>query len=132
MMVIQLSFMIHWLTVGILVNLPYRTGAISYQCVALSVTGDPTGAYYVWSYAYPGELCNDFPKVGVWTDGYHMTFNQFSSCERSGFLVGLGILTQDRKKLWQVIQPQLLQSISILDQLTGIRVGRFPATLTVL
>ncbi len=74
------------------------SGTTSYQCVALSVTGDPTGAYYVWSYAYPGSLGNDFPKVGVWTDGYHMTFNQFSSLEPNASFVGLGILTQDRKK----------------------------------
>ncbi|CAN5346954.1 hypothetical protein BH20ACI1_BH20ACI1_01360 [soil metagenome] len=72
------------------------TGSGSYQCVALSVTGDPTGAYYIWSYVYPNAsvVTNDYPKVGVWTDGYHMTFNQFAS---SGF-IGVGILTQDRQK----------------------------------
>lgn len=68
---------------------------VSYQCVALSKTGDPTGQYYVWSYAYPGNYFNDYPKVGVWTDGYHMTFNQFNL---SGSFSGLGVLTQDRAK----------------------------------
>jgi len=72
------------------------SGNIKYQCVALSVTGDPTGAYYIWSYAYPIAAVNDYPKVGVWTDGYHMTFNQFP-VTGTGFL-GVGILTQDRKK----------------------------------
>ena len=77
-------------------GLPAGTGAARYQCVALSVTGDPTGAYYIWSYVYPNAsvVTNDYPKVGVWTDGYHMTFNQFAS---SGF-AGVGILTQDRQK----------------------------------
>lgn len=69
---------------------------VNYQCVALSKTGDPTGEYYVWSYAYPLTAFNDYPKVGVWSDGYHMTFNQFSLDGRSQ--LGLGILTQDRKK----------------------------------
>ena len=69
---------------------------VNYQCVALSKTGDPAGEYYVWSYAYPLSGFNDYPKVGVWTDGYHMTFNQFA-LGGSPFL-GLGILTQDRKK----------------------------------
>ena len=69
---------------------------INYQCVAVSVTGDPTGAYYVWSYAYQSNLVNDYPKVGVWTDGYHMTFNQFSTT--AGNFLGLGLLTQDRAK----------------------------------
>jgi hypothetical protein len=69
---------------------------VNYQCVALSKTGDPAGEYYVWSYAYPLAGFNDYPKVGVWTDGYHMTFNQFELGGSS--FIGLGILTQDRKK----------------------------------
>ena len=69
-------------------------GNVTYQCIALSVTGDPTGAYYVWSYAYPISAINDYPKVGVWTDGYHMTFNQFNISPSS--FIGVGILTQDR------------------------------------
>ena len=69
---------------------------VNYQCVALSKTADPAGEYYVWSYAYPLAGFNDYPKVGVWTDGYHMTFNQFGL---GGVpFLGLGILTQDRKK----------------------------------
>lgn len=64
------------------------------QCVAVSVTGDPTGAYYVWSYPYPGGLFNDYPKVGVWNDAYHMTFNQFAG----NTFAGLGLFSQDRPK----------------------------------
>ncbi len=77
------------------------SASVSYQCVAVSVTGDPTGAYYVWSYVYPlANAVNDYPKVGVWTDGYHMTFNQFQVNASNGkdIFVGLGVLTQDRKK----------------------------------
>ncbi len=68
---------------------------INYQCVALSKTGDPTGEYYIWSYAYPIAAFNDYPKVGVWTDAYHMTFNQFAL---GGGYLGLGILSQDRAR----------------------------------
>ena len=66
------------------------------QCVAVSVTGDPTGSYYVWSYPYPGGLFNDYPKVGVWNDAYHMTFNQFNAA--GTVFLGLGIFSQDRAK----------------------------------
>ncbi len=69
---------------------------VNSQCVALSVTGDPTGAYYVWSYVYPGGAFNDYPKVGVWTDAYHMTFNQFNAAGTT--YIGAGILSQDRAK----------------------------------
>ena len=68
----------------------------NYQCIALSVSGDPTGSYYVWSYPYPIGALNDYPKVGVWTDAYHMTFNQFDNATQN--FVGMGILSQDRPK----------------------------------
>lgn len=67
-----------------------------HQCTAISVTNDPTGAYYVYSYLYPGGVFNDYPKVGVWHDGYHMTFNQFNAAQT--VFLGMGILTQDRQK----------------------------------
>jgi hypothetical protein len=71
-------------------------GNQTYQCVAVSQTGDPTGAYYVWSYLYQNNVFNDYPKVGVWTDAYHMTFNQFNIAGTA--FLGLGILSQDRTK----------------------------------
>ncbi len=64
------------------------------QMIAVSQTGDPTGAYFVYEFVMPNVKFNDYPKLGVWTDGYHMTFNQFAS---TGF-IGVGILTQDRQK----------------------------------
>ncbi len=46
------------------------------QCVAVSKTGDATGEWYRYSFAMP--YFNDYPKLGVWPDGYYMTFNMFS------------------------------------------------------
>ncbi|HLL54481.1 MAG TPA: hypothetical protein VK447_13095, partial [Myxococcaceae bacterium] len=48
-----------------------------FQCVAVSQTGDPTGAWYRYAYQYA-----DFPdygKFGVWPDGYYATFNMFAA-----------------------------------------------------
>ena len=47
------------------------------QCVAVSVTGDPTGEYYQYQFNLPDTYLNDYPKFGVWPDGYYMTFNGF-------------------------------------------------------
>ncbi len=47
------------------------------QCVAVSVTGDPTGAYHQYQFNLPDTYLNDYPKFGVWPDGYYMTFNGF-------------------------------------------------------
>jgi len=72
-----------------------------YQCIAVSQTGDPTGSWYLYEYLWSGNLMNDYPKFGVWPDGYYMTINQFdanlgyapagvgvAAFERSAMLVG--------------------------------------------
>lgn len=67
-----------------------------WQCVAVSATSDATGAYY--RYAFPYTQFNDYPKMGVWTDGYYVTFNMFTSAfqgaklcayDRTSMLLGL-------------------------------------------
>src|SRR5467141_1661758 len=47
------------------------------QCVAVSQTGDPTGAWYRYSFSY--TAFPDYPKMGVWPDAYYVTFNMFNS-----------------------------------------------------
>ncbi len=48
-----------------------------HECIAISKTGDPTGAYYLYDFITPGNEFPDYPKIGVWPDGYYMTTNQF-------------------------------------------------------
>ena len=40
-----------------------------YQCIAVSQTSDATGAYNVYAFKEPNF--NDYPKFGVWADGYY-------------------------------------------------------------
>lgn len=68
------------------------------ECVAVSQTPDPTGAYYRYSFSY-GNGFPDYPKLGVWPDAYYMTFNMFAGStftggkicayDKSSMLVGL-------------------------------------------
>jgi hypothetical protein len=53
-------------------------GPPSHQCIAISQTGDPTGAYFRYDFAMPNNKFNDYPKFGVWPDAYYMTDNQFT------------------------------------------------------
>ncbi|MGZ3583113.1 MAG: hypothetical protein ACXWP6_10365, partial [Ktedonobacterales bacterium] len=46
------------------------------QCVAVSTTSDPTGSYYRYSFSYSNFP--DYPKMGVWPDGYYETYNMFA------------------------------------------------------
>jgi hypothetical protein len=44
-----------------------------HQCVAISRTGDPTGAYFAYDFEMPNESFNDHTRIGVWPDGYYMS-----------------------------------------------------------
>jgi hypothetical protein len=48
-----------------------------YICVAVSTTSDATGSYYRYAFPVPNNLFPDYPKLGVWSDGYYVTYNQF-------------------------------------------------------
>lgn len=43
------------------------------QCFAVSTTPDPTGSYYRYAWTTPDFP--DYPKIGVWPDGYYMGTN---------------------------------------------------------
>ena len=61
---------------------------------AISQTPDPTGAYYLYDFVTPKGLFPDYPKVGVWSDGYYMSTRQFASNS-----TGAGAYAFDRDKM---------------------------------
>lgn len=63
-----------------------------YDCVAISQTGDPTGAYYRYAFITQpdpdgGFFFPDYPKYGVWTDSYVLTTRDFGSVDGYGISV---------------------------------------------
>ncbi len=48
-----------------------------HECIAISKSGDPTGAYFLYDFVAPGNEFPDYPHLGVWPDAYYMTTNQF-------------------------------------------------------
>jgi hypothetical protein len=46
------------------------------QCVAVSTSPDPTGTYFRYAFSYDRSF-NDYPKMGVWPDGYYISYNMF-------------------------------------------------------
>ena len=72
-------------------SLPYGSNnGPYYELVAISVTNDPTGAWY--RYAFEFDKFPDYPKFGVWNDAYYLTINQFES----GSWHGGGVCILDR------------------------------------
>ncbi len=49
------------------------------QCVAVSTTPDATGSYYRYAFSYGTTQFNDYPKMGVWPDGYYISYNIFNN-----------------------------------------------------
>ena len=67
-------------------------GPLYYDCVAISMTGDPTGAYYRYAFVTQsdpelpgGSFFPDYPKYSVWKDSYILTTRDF------GDITGYGI-----------------------------------------
>jgi len=62
---------------------PAFPGTSFYQCIGVSKTSDPvTGGY--WLYAVQVDPANtnyigDYPKFGLWSDGYYLSVNLFST-----------------------------------------------------
>ncbi|MCA1593586.1 MAG: hypothetical protein LC754_13235 [Acidobacteria bacterium] len=65
------------------------------QCVAVSNTPDPTGTYTRYAYSY-GTDFNDYGKMGVWPDGYYITYNMF---RRGRTFIGSKVCAFDRTKM---------------------------------
>lgn len=67
-----------WMMSQFAVNTNWQSGPYS-QCLAVSVTDDPLGSWYRYEYIWPSNYFNDYPKFGMWPDGYYLTVNQFNS-----------------------------------------------------
>jgi hypothetical protein len=63
-----------------------------YMMIAVSQTPDPTGSWYRYQYEF--SSMPDYPKFGVWVDGYYMSTNNFGPAP-SGW-VGNGAYGFDR------------------------------------
>jgi len=74
-----------------------------HQCVAVSLTADPAGSWYVYDYPYRDGTTyfNDYPHFGVWPDAtynaYLMTMHEFNAAGTA--YLGQSASAFDRAKL---------------------------------
>ena len=68
-----------------------------YQCIAVSTTGSPLGAWNRYSYTF--TKLNDYPKFGVWSDGYYMSINQFTCSAVGCSWGGEGVVAFERSQM---------------------------------
>jgi hypothetical protein len=74
-------------------------GPVYWDCVAVSQTGDPTGAYYRYAFitqADPngGTFFPDYPKYGVWSNSYIMTTRDFGAVD-----YGISVYALEKNKM---------------------------------
>ena len=97
-----------------------------HQCIAISKTADPYGAWWVYDFEMPNDLFNDYPHFGVWPDGYYMTDSEFSSTFDPPD--GTGIFAFDRARML-VGDPDASYVYRTLRTLMPGRIGSLPADL---
>ncbi len=66
----------------------------SQQCVAVSQTGDPLGAYYLYDFVTDPVNFVDYPHWGMWNDNYYMTAHIFNNSGTA--YLGQGLYVFDR------------------------------------
>jgi hypothetical protein len=67
---------------------------VFYNCVAISQTGDPTGAYYRYAFT-TGNFFPDYPKYGVYGDSYIITTREFGPTVE----YGIGVYGLERAQM---------------------------------
>jgi len=73
----------------------FYTGPYS-ECVAVSASADPMGAWHRYEITSPLKRFPDYPKLGVWTDGYYMTTNEFTIRGAFFYWAGVGAWAFER------------------------------------
>lgn len=53
------------------------------ECVAVSTTDDATGTYYLYEFDWSPDVFLDYPKLGVWRDGYYLSANEFPASQET-------------------------------------------------
>ena len=98
------------------------SGGSFYECVAVSTTSDATGSYRRFAYQFTNF--DDYPKGGVWPDGYYLTFNMFNAAGTS--FLGSRVCALDRLRMITTSgTPGAMQCF----QLTSTYGGLLPADL---
>ena len=101
-----------------------------YQCLAISASADPTGSYYRYVYVNMTQSglskLNDYPKFGVWPDGYYMSMNQFDEGTLKWYGAGAVVFERDKMLAGDPFPRMLYFDLNPVNPLYG---GMLPSDL---
>ncbi|MCB1640746.1 MAG: hypothetical protein KDI37_03370, partial [Xanthomonadales bacterium] len=87
------------------------TGPTFHNCVALSQTSDPTGAYFRWAFNTP--VFPDYPKYGIWPNAYLISTRELGNN-------AIGAYAIDRAQMLAGNpNPTLVQFAVTVDEFSG-------------
>jgi hypothetical protein len=78
-----------------------------FQCIAVSTSPDPTSTYFRYGFQISDTKINDYPKFGVWPDGYYLSVNQYD-VSAGGTFAGVGVAAFERDKMLQGLSAQMI------------------------
>jgi hypothetical protein len=104
------------------------TAAAPYtQCIAVSQTSDPTGAYYRYSFLVGnGNNFGDYPKAGVWPDAYYFSTREFAG---GSTFVGDGAYAVNRAQAISGTPPQVISFLAPPNPAYVVGDGLLPSNL---
>src|SRR5438034_646003 len=74
----------------------------SHQCIAVSQTQDALGAYFLYDFVTDSTNFVDYPKIGVWPDGYYMTAHVYNAAGTA----------QVASRVYVFERPQMIQGLA--------------------
>ncbi len=93
-----------------------RLTAPYYDCFAISQTNDATGAYYTYEFPTYNNTTDypDYPKLGIWPNGYYVSHNDFPSLS---YYAGVMPCAYDRSRM--LIGHPFPNAVCFLDSSNG-------------
>jgi hypothetical protein len=98
------------------------------ECIAISTSNDATGSYYLYTFRFGSDVFYDYPKIGVWPDGYYMTANEFPGDQPTSSGAAAFVLERSRMLAGQPARYVLFDE-SAYNPTGGQYVGQLPADL---
>ena len=80
----------------------------SHQCIAVSMTSDATGSWYLYDFVTDSSQFMDYPHMAVWPDGYYMAAHMFDAFGFS--YLGGRIFVFEREKMLQGAPARMLKA----------------------
>ncbi len=82
----------------------FAIGVDGHQCVAVSTSNNPAGSYYRYDFVVSPGTFNDYPKMGVWPDGYYISANEFD-----GSFTGAIAVVFERSRMLNGLSAQMVK-----------------------